>query len=563
MGELGPASAQHGSDSISFSGSYTQPLGAPQPPNEPHAISVSLPTWEAVTAVMAGADWAICQLQTSYPRFDIHKCVRELHDAVLARFKHPAHTVCRAFPSPEAAERFVSRLQREDPILSVHTARFHLPHDAVPELAKWAAFSVVLFNESLEEVAFEFWEWFGDGISSRHAEFCLTQFSFLNTGSDQPEYQTVGQDSHDLSAMNLPEWIDSSTKDKMDIKSRLASSATSADPALKPMGNDDVLLYATGMAAISAIARALARTSDDSGAVVYGWPYSGTPHCVQGCGFKRYTMYGHGSKADLDSLETLLVSETRFTVLFCEITSNPQLSTPDLHRIRDLADRFGFIVVCDDTLGTSVNVDILPYVDVIITSLTKIFSGAGNVMGGSLMINPNSGHYSTLRALLTTTYEDLYFPLDAKTIARNSSDFAARVHKCNKSALQIANLLNSHASVESVNYPTMVPTAPLYERYRRPDGGYGFLLSVIFREPESAVLFYDKLDVWKGPTVGTNFSISIPYSALAHAKEQDWAASHGVPKHIVRLSVGLEDYGDLSERVNRALREVELREKMG
>lgn len=112
------------------------------------------------------------------------------------------------------------------------------------------------------------------------------------------------------------------------------------------------------------------------------WPYSGTPHSVQGSGFTHYTMYGHGSKEDLDTLESKLVSGTRTTVLFCEITSNPLLTTPDLHRIRGLADRFGFIVVCDDTLGTSVNVDILPYVDVIITSLTKIFSGAGNVMGG-------------------------------------------------------------------------------------------------------------------------------------------------------------------------------------
>jgi cystathionine gamma-synthase len=178
------------------------------------------------------------------------------------------------------------------------------------------------------------------------------------------------------------------------------------------------------------------------------------------------------------------------------------------------------------------------------------------------MINPNSRHYDSLRALLEKTYEDLYFPLDAKTMADNSSDFAVRVHKCSTTTLQIGNFLKSHPSVESVNYPTMVASAPLYERYRRPDGGYGFLLGVIFREPASAVVFYDSLDVWKGPTVGTNFSISIPYSALAHAKEQDWAAAHGVPKHIVRLSVGLENYGDLVVRICQALQHVEMRENM-
>lgn len=150
-------------------------------------------------------------------------------------------------------------------------AQFQLPREAGPEMAKWAAFSVVLFQESHEEAAFEFWEWFGDGISSRHAEFCVSLLSFMDSDSDRSGYQTVGPASHDPSSIPIPEWIDVHAQDKMDIRSRLASSATSADPALKPPGNDDVFLYATGMAAISAIARALARTSEDSGAVVYGW----------------------------------------------------------------------------------------------------------------------------------------------------------------------------------------------------------------------------------------------------------------------------------------------------
>ena len=207
---------------------------------------------------------------TILSRFDIHNYVRALHDAVLARFKYPVQTVCRAFPSREAAERFVARLHKADPTASAHMARFQLPREAGPEMIKWAAFSVVLFQESHEEVAFEFWEWFGDGISSRHAEFCVSLFSFMNSDSDRSEYQTVGPASHDPSAITIPEWIDFHTQDKMSIRSRFASSATSADPALKPAGIDDVFLYATGMAAISAIARTLARTSEDSRAVVYG-----------------------------------------------------------------------------------------------------------------------------------------------------------------------------------------------------------------------------------------------------------------------------------------------------
>lgn len=64
------------------------------------------------------------------------------------------------------------------------------------------------------------------------------------------------------------------------------------------------------------------------------------------------------------------------------------LRTPDLHRIRQLADQYGFCVVFDEILGTYINVDVLPYVDVVITSLTKIFSGGSNVMGGRLVAPP-------------------------------------------------------------------------------------------------------------------------------------------------------------------------------
>lgn len=85
---------------------------------------------------------------------------------------------------------------------------------------------------------------------------------------------------------------------------------------------------------------------------------------------------------ELDELEATLKSGQRIRVLFCEVPCNPLLETPNLGRIRALADEYGFIVACDETLGTFVNIDLLPYVDILMTSLTKIFSGASNVMGG-------------------------------------------------------------------------------------------------------------------------------------------------------------------------------------
>lgn len=112
------------------------------------------------------------------------------------------------------------------------------------------------------------------------------------------------------------------------------------------------------------------------------WLYSGTLPLVKDSGYSKPILYGRGTEEELDKLESYLAAGGKCTVLFTEITSNPQLHSPNLVRIKNLADEYGFTVVVDDTIGTSVNLDILPYADVVTTSLTKIFNGACNAMGG-------------------------------------------------------------------------------------------------------------------------------------------------------------------------------------
>jgi cystathionine gamma-synthase len=92
--------------------------------------------------------------------------------------------------------------------------------------------------------------------------------------------------------------------------------------------------------------------------------------------------YGLASAGELDELEALLESGERVLALFCEFPSNPLLVSPDLKRIRRLADRFDFAVVVDETIGNWINTDILDCADIAVNSLTKIFSGEANVMGG-------------------------------------------------------------------------------------------------------------------------------------------------------------------------------------
>ena len=65
--------------------------------------------------------------------------------------------------------------------------------------------------------------------------------------------------------------------------------------------------------------------------------------------------------------------------------------------------------------------------------------------------------------------------------------------------------------------------------------------------------FFDALQISKGPNLGTYFSLCCPFTLLAHYQELDWAESCGVSRHLIRMSVGLEDPDDLIDRIQRAL----------
>lgn len=68
--------------------------------------------------------------------------------------------------------------------------------------------------------------------------------------------------------------------------------------------------------------------------------------------------------------------------LFCEFPSNPLLKSPDIKRLRKLADEYKFLIVIDETIGNFCNVAVLEWADMVVSSLTKVFSGDSNVMGG-------------------------------------------------------------------------------------------------------------------------------------------------------------------------------------
>ncbi|KAJ3048457.1 hypothetical protein HK097_010514, partial [Rhizophlyctis rosea] len=269
--------------------------------------------------------------------------------------------------------------------------------------------------------------------------------------------------------------------------------------------------------------------------------------------------YPHGNTHDISSLRTLLTT-THISALFTEFPSNPLLHSPDLASLRKLADEYGFLIVVDETIGNFVNVDVLGRggADVVVSSLTKVFSGESNVMGGSAVLNPQSRHYEALKKAFEERYEDNVFEEDAVFLERNSRNFRTRIHQINRTAEKLADYLHSHPKVETVYYPKYTDRE-VYEKYahRNENGkvGYGTLLTIVLKPEYDVKKFYDALVCQKGPSLGTNFTLASPYAILAHYGELEWAEECGVSRWLIRVSVGLENSEGVRGVFERALEE--------
>lgn len=116
---------------------------------------------------------------------------------------------------------------------------------------------------------------------------------------------------------------------------------------------------------------------------VYGsFLYPETVYVLRRGPWNTVLSYKLTTEQELDELEALLANGTKLTALFCELPSNIKFSSPNLPRIHAMARKYDFIVACDNSVVGHRAIDALPYVDVMITSLTKSFSGFSNVTGG-------------------------------------------------------------------------------------------------------------------------------------------------------------------------------------
>jgi cystathionine gamma-synthase len=425
-----------------------------------------------------------------------------------------------------------------------------------------------------------YWQHTGEIVSSRRAEKALSTLgqscSKRVTCCPVSGTPTICHPS-DLSQHTS--LSSSSSKPAKDIQSSTLSPHEQLQERLAGWTNvdtDHIFLLPSGMATIykslrSARRYQLAKNPASRGgtSIVYGFPYLDT---LKMCSRREFSpagveFFGKGDVSDFELLKRLLkqrVGKSRWSGLFTEVPSNPLLQCPDLEALRKLADEFDFCLIVDDTIGNFLNVDLIDsgLADAVCTSLTKLVSGRGDAIAGSVILNPNTEKGRWMKEDMAKD-SDLFGGLhdsDALAMVHNSRDFPERNIRINETSELLADFLKEHDDVETVWYPKFV--APLYEKVRKEDGGYGGLMSIHLHPHICQRTFYDTLDVAKGPSLGTNFTLVCPYTLLAHYHELDFAMSYNVPPNLIRIAVGLEDFDELRAKFSYALNKSRLHPKL-
>ena len=397
----------------------------------------------------------------------------------------------------------------------------------------------VFFPAPKTPVIQPFWTNSGTGISSRLAEDSLKHVELLHEVTDSDPAPLVKESSA-----------------HGQIRERIVSLLERSPAGLsreKKVSPDDVYLFQTGMAAIYGVHTYLLK-KHDAWTVLFGFAFHSTIHVFEdfGPGFK---LLGLGTDKEIDELEIYLDAKAKegrmIQAVWTEFPANPMLTSADLGRLRKLADKYHFLLIVDDTVGSFCNIDVLGVADIVVTSLTKSFSGYADVMGASAVLNPSSSSYAELKNMFKEFYHNDYYNGDADVLDHNSRDYMSRSAVLNRNAERLVEYLQSQATnpssaVSKVYYPTVDPSRPNYEvRMRKKTEeftpGYGCLFSVEFEGVGATKGFYDNLHVHHGPHLGAHLTLALPYVKGLYGKQLDWAGKYGLKETQVRIAVGLED----------------------
>ena len=194
---------------------------------------------------------------------------------------------------------------------------------------------------------------------------------------------------------------------------------------------DHTFIFASGMAAITAVLRALPGVQLGKKTLQLEFPYV---DCL-----KVQELFGQGvvylneATGELFDEALMRIRQGEFAGVFTEVPSNPLLRTVDLARVAQACRESATPLIADDSATGSFNVEALRFADVVTSSLTKWISGVGDVMAGLAAVRVDSPMAATLRESLAADAAEstpLYIG-DAEILLSNLKGYSGRMKTIN------------------------------------------------------------------------------------------------------------------------------------
>ena len=307
--------------------------------------------------------------------------------------------------------------------------------------------------------------------------------------------------------------------------------------------------FATGMAAETTV---LMMFGSGDTIVVHDDLYGGTYRLFETVFATKQIRAHYVDLRNFSKLSSALASAPK--AVWVESPTNPLMNLVDIRAVAELAHQHGALVICDNTF-------LSPYfqrplelgADIVVHSTTKYINGHSDVVGGAVVVKDSrlaEQIYFLQNALGTCAG-----PQDCFLVLRGIKTLALRMEEHNRNALEIARWLEQHPKVSGVLHPGL-ESHPQHELALRQARGFGGTFSFRLLGGEDAVkqlLAGCRIFTLAESLGGVESLIEHP-STMTHASvPRDVQLQMGITPDLIRISVGLEDVGDLIADLEGAL----------
>jgi len=314
-------------------------------------------------------------------------------------------------------------------------------------------------------------------------------------------------------------------------------------------GTQAAFSFASGMAAIHTAITSLARAGDRivSSSELYGGTYSLMANVLPRYGIEVTFVDPH----DPDAVAEVLPGAALFYV---EAIANPNVTVADLPALAERCRRAAVPSIVDNTFAS-------PYLcnpadhglDLVLHSATKYIGGHNDLIGG--VVCGSSELVDGLRDTVIETGGTMA-PLEAWLCLRGLATLELRMERHSSNAQALAEHLEAHPKVDRVHSPGLAshPHHDVAARLLR--GGRGGMMAFdVIGGVEAGMRFCDSLELaWVAASLGGTQTL-VGHAASTTHRQMDPEARRaaGIGDGLVRVSVGIEDVGDLIADFDQAL----------